>query len=550
MRLPSSIRSQVDPAAITKVTRLFNNTLGDILIELVQNARRAGASLIDLATAEIEGATWITVSDDGAGIQDPCVILSLGRSGWEETLAAREDPAGMGVFSLAGRYVEVRSRSRGASQGWRVEITPEAWESGEPMAVTPCDHGLGTSFRLELDAVSAKSIEQTARSVASYCPVPIRFNGTLLPQRDWLAGAEAVIEQDGVRIGLFRDARAVRQTGRINFHGVVVACSLPTVSEQDRHWWVKIDIVDAPELQLVLPARKEMVENSALGDLRQSVIRAIYRRIQSLGEHRLPYKCWCEARDLGVDLPEARQLLDPWYPSQADCNGGSARNERKLGANPILVCDLGPPIEQCADFAVAQDDRFATRLAQPVPAMEGYSWYDALERITDMRFEIEKDGEIRRFDATELPAVTSGVVDRLDLVVELAGPEAETIVIPAPVAILYDDSIVWDFEEAAIVLASPDAVSPPELVELLEGACFCSSDDREADSWDTQNSRFLLDAREVAMRLLFGDDAAIIERLRAILADRVQWFVPEERQFTAVIARNALDIQIGPSKAG
>ncbi len=49
MRLPSSIRSQVDPAAITKVTRLFNNTLGDILIELVQNARRAGASLIGKA---------------------------------------------------------------------------------------------------------------------------------------------------------------------------------------------------------------------------------------------------------------------------------------------------------------------------------------------------------------------------------------------------------------------------------------------------------------------------------------------------------------------
>ena len=31
MSLPATINSQVDPAAVTRVTRLFNNTLGDIL---------------------------------------------------------------------------------------------------------------------------------------------------------------------------------------------------------------------------------------------------------------------------------------------------------------------------------------------------------------------------------------------------------------------------------------------------------------------------------------------------------------------------------------
>ena len=44
MPLPTVVHSQVDPAAITKVTRLFNNTLGSILTELIQNARRAGAT--------------------------------------------------------------------------------------------------------------------------------------------------------------------------------------------------------------------------------------------------------------------------------------------------------------------------------------------------------------------------------------------------------------------------------------------------------------------------------------------------------------------------
>ena len=551
MPLPAVIHSQADPAAITKVTRLFNNTLDDILIELVQNARRAGASLIDLTTNESDGGTWMTISDDGIGIADPAVILSLGRSGWDRELHDREDPAGMGVFSLAGRYVEVRSRARSASQGWRIDIASEAWEAGTPIAVVPCDHPEGTSFRLHLDAEWAKTFERSAKAAACYCPVPVRCNGTELPRQEWLAGAEAVIEQDGVRIGLFQAPRSARYMPQVNFHGVIVACALPTVSELDRHWWAKIDIVDAPRLQLVLPARKEMVENPALANLRKTVRQAIYRHIQARGNHRLAFEGWREARELGIELPEAMPLLKPWYPSQADHNSHSGDADRKLGDSPILMDDFGTPIEQCADYALVRDGRFVSRLAECEPAMQGYAWYDALPRITSMGFEIDKDGHSSRFDPSELPDVTSGVADRLELVVGISGPGgAEVIRVPAPVAILYDDSIIWDFEEAAIVLGSADAISPSDLVELLEGACFCSSDDREADSWDTQNTRFRLDAQEVATRLLLGDDAALIERLRAILAYRVQWFIPQGRQLTAVIRRDGLDIRIcGPVAA-
>jgi hypothetical protein len=130
MPLPTVIHSQVDPAAITKVTRLFNNTLDSILTELIQNARRAGATTIDLDVAEAEDRQWLIVADDGAGIADPAVILALGRSGWDGDIAAREDPAGMGVFSLAGRHVEIRSRSCAGGEAWRVSIAPGDWESG------------------------------------------------------------------------------------------------------------------------------------------------------------------------------------------------------------------------------------------------------------------------------------------------------------------------------------------------------------------------------------------------------------------------------------
>ena len=46
---------------------------------------------------------------------------------------------------------------------------------------------------------------------------------------------------------------------------------MPSVSEvgADQCWHVRVDIVDAPALQLVLPARKEMVQNAALAELRE-----------------------------------------------------------------------------------------------------------------------------------------------------------------------------------------------------------------------------------------------------------------------------------------
>ncbi|CCW17322.1 hypothetical protein EBBID32_16610 [Sphingobium indicum BiD32] len=546
MPLPTAIRSQVDPAAITKVTRLFNNTLGDVLTELIQNARRAGASLVDLDVTDTETARWLLVRDDGAGIADPAIVLALGKSGWDDAVVRREDPAGMGVFSLAGRHVDIRSCPRSTGEGWQIALASDDWQSGAPISVVPCDHPFGTTIRVRLEGDWANNLEAVVNGAARYCPIPIRFKGSILPQQDWLAGAATIVEENGIRIGLFNDTGSSRHMPRINFHGLTVPCALPSIDEKDRNWWARVDILDAPELQLVLPARKEMVENDALAALRETVRRAIYRHIGSLGSHRLTFAQWTEAEELGIVLPEAQPLLRGWTPATADMNSESGGPGLVSAGDLVLFEHFGAPLEQCAAFALARDGRLEGRLADPDEAMAGYDWYDALPRITALRFEIERGGDTHVFDCTQLPGLESGLVDRLNLVLELSRPQPEMLIVPAPVVIEYDDGHFWSFEEANILLASPGAVSPEELVALLEASCFCASDDREADSWETQNNRFLLDAREMATRLLLGDDAALIERLRAIIAYRAQWFVPEGRQFSAVIGREAIDIRIEP----
>jgi glucose-6-phosphate-specific signal transduction histidine kinase len=95
--LPSSIRASVSPDTINRVGRLFNNTLPDCINELLQNARRAGATRVDVALTRND-RVLLAVTDDGIGIADPATILTLGESRWNDDISAREDPAGMGVF--------------------------------------------------------------------------------------------------------------------------------------------------------------------------------------------------------------------------------------------------------------------------------------------------------------------------------------------------------------------------------------------------------------------------------------------------------------------
>lgn len=123
--IPAMIATAVAPETITKVTRLFNNTAYDVVCELFQNARRAGAKDIAVTIIDAGDASYLQVVDDGHGIADPASMVTLGRSGWSDDTRRAEDPAGMGVFSLAGRDVIIRSYSQPDRQGW-MPISPRS----------------------------------------------------------------------------------------------------------------------------------------------------------------------------------------------------------------------------------------------------------------------------------------------------------------------------------------------------------------------------------------------------------------------------------------
>jgi len=145
---PTVIRPSVSPKTITKVTRLFNGTIGDILGELLQNSRRAGASRIDIACCADKDGARLTLVDDGTGVADPQTMIALGDSGWNQRIHEAEDPAGMGVFSLAGKDTRISSRHTDADIGWSVHVPADGWTGAHDLAVQPLARPVGTTITL------------------------------------------------------------------------------------------------------------------------------------------------------------------------------------------------------------------------------------------------------------------------------------------------------------------------------------------------------------------------------------------------------------------
>lgn len=150
-------------------------TIGSMLGELLQNARRAQASRIDVTA---EGST-LTVSDDGTGIADLQTLIHIAESGWDEELKARENAFGMGVLSTLyfAQQLSVHSRDRQFSSPTVAIIR------GEAIQVLTASSRTGTEIRL--DGVRSSQAGQdlaewVGRELTRLCeafPVPVVFNG-------------------------------------------------------------------------------------------------------------------------------------------------------------------------------------------------------------------------------------------------------------------------------------------------------------------------------------------------------------------------------------
>ena len=548
--IPATIATAVAPETIAKVTRLFNNTAFDVVTELLQNSRRAGASAIAVLIQTGGLDTLLHIIDDGHGIADPASIVTLGRSGWSDETRRMEDPAGMGVFSLAGRDVMVRSFSRPDHQGWMAHIPASAWETSRPIAISPDPISRGTAITIKAPDAWLKTLADDIAKAAKHYPLPVTLNGAALPREDWLQDAIYFEEWNGARIGVFQKHPSHYGTheGRLNFHGLTIACTLPHIQEVDRgaHWIARVDIFDAPQIQLVLPARKEVIENEGLAALRRAVSVAIYRAIAARGTHRLSAEHWRDAHDLGVELPEADAYLFRWVAPAADSSRNYATGERTTGTAMVIMSDFDALVAQPAADAIAAHNPFGGPLVVAEDAFKGYGWYDVLARVDDLRFRVLQGDRDFMVSATlEAPGdAEDGWVDAITLEATMshAGASIE-VSTAADVAFAPDEWTCNSVDQTSIFVRRDSKQTALAVADLFERAAFEPSTDSDADSYDTQQERFQADAAERIIGLLEGDDAALESRIREKLSGHY-FMVPADRTVTVVINRDRLEVQI------
>ena len=573
----ATIRARVHESALKRVTKFWASRPIEIFLETLQNSRRAGATGVRVTVETLarpaghtpepsEPRLAVSITDDGAGIEDPAVLLSFGENGWNEDLVAREDAAGMGILSLAHRGCRIASRVRmpdgHAGHGWSVDLVPEHFTGRSEAPVRPDDgapYPSGTTVEFQA-AESADMIRAALANAARHYPLPVTFEDETVERRAFLDGSVHAETWNGLTFGVYRNRRQGYMEPDLNFFGLTVPVRLPTVETvHGAVWSVRADVVDCPGLELLLPARREPVENAFLEELRQAARMAIYRAMAADPEPRPAFADWTRARGAGIELPPPPQVLRPWRPSIADIDDWREPPKPAPAGPDALVVDFDPePPEAQALWRAAERAGLAERLFEADRRLQGYEWHDRLDRVTGIDTEVTaEDGKTRPLqdfplpgqnEPTGIPLPPRPAAIRMTLSFRTAGGPGRTLHLPADLAFAGE---AWSWVGDVLPLVTRDSsIEPHQLAELLRRGYFSPSDDADADSWSTQAQRFDEDALHVATRLLCSEDSALEVSIAETVRREILYLVPNGRKVEISITRPDVRVVLGdPAQA-
>ena len=526
--------------------------------ELLQNARRSGASAIEVRTGK---HGFLTITDDGTGVTDAQTLLSFGKSGWNDRIRKQEHAAGMGLYSVARGGATVTSRVKGRP-GWRTTLTTPAFEGKEAAVIETAEdapYPSGTRIRFmpgllrEQDeklrgtvrpndmAGWAAVYQRTIANAAEWMPIPVTLNGTELPRTEVLKNALSTREAEGIMYGAFE------WTGvcGLNFHGHLVQnARLAKIETLDSAIWVNGDVIDAPELRLTLPARDRIVENDFSHRMREHARKCGLEALATMRRAPgVPYQTYAEGRSLGIEIAPAPAELLPWIPNYEPERIGHrwlpTPYERKPveGTDLIIEDQLDPETAATIHLACRKQKRF--RIFQADERLQGYRWYNGLDRIVGVSVSAVCDG--RLIDArTEAKTDETGTANaesieitiftknlrgngrrslESDLILRRAHPEA---------------NVLWDVRRAQVIATAEAGKRNPseEVVELL--ACAYLEPEEHEDDGDRHETRFGNEASEYAAGLFLGADAQLYTAVKNATAD-LEGVLPGDRRATIVL---------------
>ena len=216
-----------------------------------------------------------------------------------------------------------------------------------------------------------------------------------------------------------------------------------------------------------------------------------------------------------------------------------------------MACDPDPPEAQ-ALWRAAERAGVAKRLFEADRRLEGYGWYDGLDRVTGIDTEVTANGKAWPLDRFPAPARTGAPAAplparpdaiRMALAVRTVGGRTHALHLPADLAFAGE---AWSWVGGALPLVTADSpLEPYRLAQLLRLGFFSSSDDADADSRETQAVRFEEEALHVATRLLCSEDSALVLSIAESVRREIFWLVPHSRKVEISITRPDVRVVLG-----
>ena len=305
------------------------------------------------------------------------------------------------------------------------------------------------------------------------------------------------------------------------------------------------------------------METPFLEEMREAARLAVYRAMAQAD----PGSAGCLDRlaqgERGRDRDaRAARRAAPWRPAIADTDYWDERSAfAGVGTGALVMqADPEPPEAQALHRALGLTglqggSERTLRLFAPEPRFDGYPWYDTLARVTGIETLVTVDGAVRSLDFIAIrenggePERPETIVMHLNVLHPPKSPrhcfrKCGTIAVPADLAFAGE---AWSSVHDALPLVTADSdIAPEELARLLRAAFFSPSDDAEADSWETQLTRFEEDALHMSLKLLCSVEEARQRTIADAVWREIFWLMPRDRTVTIVVRGGKVSVDIGP----
>jgi len=253
-----------------------------LISELLQNARRAGAFHINV---EYDAADRkLSVRDDGRGLDDFQKLLSFHESGWDNDIADREHPFGIGFTKClyAATHITV------ASGRQRVAINTAAALRREPFEVETVSDPIEGTY-IELHGAEIEGLERRLETLCQGFPVDVVFNSRPLERRyaeHRLAETQTPI--GSVHVAGNRDGKATHST-LVFLQGFCV--KRPVYFDPSR---VNVIHLDPREFMARLPDRDILIDSDQQLERVDKQLKQCWRQILEVAIKQLPPRQFVE----------------------------------------------------------------------------------------------------------------------------------------------------------------------------------------------------------------------------------------------------------------